>query len=172
MASILASLGINPGTFVLQILNFAILFVFLRIVAWPPLVKAMEQRRKGIDDQLGAARNEREEAVRLREQQNRELAEAKSQAQAIVERAQRAAAEESRQLLEEARAQAERMQKQVREEIARERDAAVATLRSEMADLVVEAAGRLLGARMDSAEDHRLADEFIAAAGREAGSAR
>lgn len=171
MGSILASLGLN-GTFWIQILNFIILLVFLRIFAWPPLVKAMEQRRKAIEDQLGAAQNEREEAVRMRDQQTRELADAKAQAQAILERAQRAAAEESRQLLEEARAQAERMQKQVREEIVRERDAAVAALRGEMADLVVEAAGRLLRARVDSAADRRLADEFIVAAGREAGGAR
>ncbi len=172
MGSILASLGIN-GTFVLEIVNFIILFIVLRLFAWPPLVKAMEQRRRGIEEQLFAAQNEREEAVRIREVQNRELGEARVQAREIVERAQRVASEEARQVVEEARAQAERLQKQVREEIARERDAAVATLRGEMGNLVVEVAGKLLRARVDSAEDRRLADEFIAAARSvEAGGAR
>lgn len=171
MGSILASLGLN-GTFWIEILNFVILFVFLRIFAWPPLVRAMEQRRKSVQEQLHAAQTEREEALRLREQQTRELAEAKTEAQVILDRAQRAAAEESRRLLEEARAAAERLQKQAQEEIGRERDAAVAALRGEMADLVVEAAGRLLRQRVDGDADRRLADEFILSAGREAGGVR
>ena len=164
MGSILSSLGIN-GTFLVQILDFVVLFAFLRVFAWPPLVRAMEQRRQGIQDQLTHAQNEREEAVRLRDEQNRRLAEAKGEAQALLERAQRAAAEESRQLLEEARAQGERLQRQVREEIARERDAAVAALRAEVADLVLAATAQLLGRRVDAAEDRRLVEEFILAAG-------
>lgn len=171
MGSILAALHID-GTLLAQVVDFIVLFVFLRIFAWPPLVKAMEQRRKHIEDQLTAAQQEREEAVRLRERQHQDLAEAKAQAQEIVERAQRAAAAESRQLLDEARGQAERMQKQMHDEIEREREAAVAALRSEVADLVLQAAGKLLRSRVDAPEDRRLVEDFIVTAGRaEAGGA-
>ncbi len=169
MASILQSLHID-GTLLIQAIDFILLFAFLRIFAWPPLVAAMEKRRAGIEEQLSAAENERQQAVALREQQQRDLEGAKAQAQAIVERAQKAAAEEARQLLEDARQQAERMRKQVRDEISRERDAAVGVLRNEVADLVLTATGKLLRTRLDAAQDRRLVEEFIATAGAEAGS--
>ena len=171
MGSILASLHID-GTLLVQVIDFILLFAFLRIFAWPPLVAAMEKRRAGIEQQLAAAEDERQEAVALRERQQRELDEAKAQAQVILERAQRAAGEEARQLLDEARVQAERMKKQVRDEIERERDAAVKTLRNEVADLVLAATGKLLRTRVDAAEDRRLVEEFITNAGAGAGSGR
>jgi len=167
MGSILASLQIN-GTLLVQLVDFIVLLIFLRIFAWPPLLRVMEARRQRIADELGAAETERQEAVRLREEQLRDLSAAKTQAQEIVERAQRAAAEQARELLEEAKSQAERLARQAREEIGRERDAAVAALRDEMADLVLAAAGKLLRARVDAPEDRRLVQEFIGAAAGEA----
>jgi len=58
---ILQSLGIN-GTFLAQIIDFLLLFVFLRIFAWPPLVRAMEARRQRVTEQLEAAERERQQA--------------------------------------------------------------------------------------------------------------
>jgi F-type H+-transporting ATPase subunit b len=173
MSSILSSLGLNFGTFLLEIINFVLLFLFLRIFAWPPLVQAMEKRRRAVADQLAAAETERQEAVRLREEQRQALEAARGQAQEIIERAQRAAAEQSREMLEDAKAQAERLSGQVRQEIGREREAAVAALRGEVADLVLLATGKLLRRRVDDAEDRRLVTEFIGAAdGADAGPGR
>ncbi len=164
MGSILGSLHIN-GTLLAEIVNFLLLLLFLRAYAWPPLVKAMEARRQRIQDQLTAAEDEREEAVRLREQEQKSLTEAREQAQAIVERAQRSAAEQARELLEQAQAQAERLQQQMKDDLARERDAAVVALRNEVADLVLEATGKVLRIRVDGAEDRRLVEGVLAAAG-------
>jgi F-type H+-transporting ATPase subunit b len=169
MGSILAALHIN-GTLLAQVVDFVLLLAFLRIFAWPPLVQAMEARRERIAADLAAAEDERQEAVRLREQQKADLDAAKAQAQEILERAQRAADEQARQIVHEARTQAERLQQQVREEIGREREAAVAALRAEVAELVLEAAGKLMRARLNAPEDRRLVEEFIATA--EAGSGR
>lgn len=164
MGGILKALDID-GTFIYQIIDFALLFVFLRLFVWPPLVKALEQRRERISRELVAAEEERKRAVAERDEQRRALEEARAEAQAVVERVQRAASDESRRLLEEAREQAERMQKRVQEEIGREREAAVAALRGEVADLVLQATAKLLRARVDDAQDRRLVEEFITTAG-------
>lgn len=171
MGSILQSLHIN-GTLGVQVVDFLVLLIFLRLAVWPRLLQAMEARRRTIADQLGAAEAERQQAVQLREQQQSDLAGARAQAQEIIERAERAAAEQSRQLLEDAKAQAERLGRQVREEIGREREAAVAALRAEMADLVLAATSKLLRARLDAAADRRLVEELIGAAGAETGAGR
>lgn len=164
---ILHSLGIN-GTLLAQILNFVLLFVFLRIVAWPPLVKAMEARRQRIEEQITAAEAERKEAERARLQREEALATARADAQAIIDRAERVAADQSKALLDEARAQAERIRTDAEEGIAREREAALAALRGEVADLALLAAGKVLGQRVGEPEDRRLVEEFITEVGRQA----
>jgi F-type H+-transporting ATPase subunit b len=163
MGGILQALDIN-GTFVAQIVDFALLFLFMRFFVWPPLARAMEQRRQKVRQALAEAEEERRKAEEERLAQVRALEEARAEAQAIVERAQRTAAEEARTLLEEARAQGERLQRQFREEMERERAAAVLALRNEVAELVLEATGKLLRARMDNAEDRRLVADLISAA--------
>ena len=172
VGAILAALHIND-TLLVQVVDFVLLLLFLRLVAWQPLLGAMEKRRRTIADQLSSAEGERQEAVRLREEQRRELEAARTEAQQILERAERAAAEQSRTMIEEAKEQAERLARQVREEIAREREAAVAALRGEVADLVLEATAKLLRKRVDEPEDRRLVMDFIgSAAGDGVGNAR
>ncbi len=163
MGGILQALNVN-GTFLAQIVDFVLLVLFMRFFVWPPLARAMEQRKQRVRQELADAEAERKRAEAEREAQARALEAARSEAQAIVERAQRTAAEEARSLLDEARAQGERLQRQVREEIAREREAAIAALRNEVAELVLEATGKLLRTRVDAAEDRRLVEDFIASA--------
>lgn len=169
MSGILQALDIN-GTFIFQVIDFVLLLVFLRIFVWPPLVKALEQRRQTVERELTAAEQERKLAVAERQEQLKALEEARAQAQAAVERAQRSAAEESKRLLGEAREQAERMQKRLAEEIEREREAAIASLRSEVASQVLAATDKLVRARVGANEDadRELVAEFIGDVGHKA----
>ncbi len=165
MSGILTALDIN-GTFVYQLIDFALLFVFLRIFVWPPLVKALQQRRQRIEEQIAAAQTERQEAERIREEREQTLAGARAEAQGIVERAERIAGEQARALVDQARAQAERIRAEAAAETARERDAALRSLRQEVADLALLAASRVLGHRVGADDDRRLAEEFVAEVGR------
>lgn len=165
MSGILQSLDFN-GTFVYQVIDFVLLFIFLRIFVWPPLVKALQKRREGIANDIAAAETERKEAERLRQEREEALAAARAEAQAIVERAERTAADEARTLVAEARAQAERIKAEVTAETARVKDGALRALRDEVADLALLAAGRVLGHEVGGDEDRLLAQEFVAEVGR------
>jgi F-type H+-transporting ATPase subunit b len=158
--SVLAGLGID-ATFIAQVINFIVLFVLLRWLVYPSLLKILAERRERVTRALAEAEAQREEAVRLKEQHLAELQGARAEAQAVIDRAQRVASEQARALLEEARAQAERQRQAVAEEIARERDAAIADLRNEVADLVIAATSKLVRARMNEAADKELVQELI-----------
>jgi F-type H+-transporting ATPase subunit b len=158
--SVLAGLGID-ATFIAQVINFIVLFVLLRWLVYPSLLKILAERRERVSRALAEAEAQREEAVRLKEQHLAELQGARAEAQAVIDRAQRVAGEQARALLEEARAQAERQRQAVAEEIARERDAAIADLRNEVADLVIAATSKLVRARMNEAADKELVQELI-----------
>jgi F-type H+-transporting ATPase subunit b len=166
VGSVLAGLGID-ATFVAQVINFIVLFILLRWLVYPSLLKILAERRERVAKALTDAESERQEAVRLKEQHLAELQGARAEAQAVIDRAQRVAQDQAKSLLEEARAQAERQRQSVAEEIARERDAAIAELRNEVADLVIAATSKLVRARMNEAADRELVQEFIGDLGQE-----
>ena len=52
----IADLGINAPVLVAQLVNFTVLLVVLRLVAWGPLMKMLDERRERIAESLSADR--------------------------------------------------------------------------------------------------------------------
>ena len=65
-------------------------------------------------------------------------------------------------ILAEARADAEKVTARAREEITAEKEKAMAELRAQVADLALEAAGKLVRTDMNAATQRRLVEEFLA----------
>ncbi len=51
----IADLGINLPVLVAQLVNFTVLLILLRMVAWGPLMKMLDERRERIAESLNAA---------------------------------------------------------------------------------------------------------------------
>ncbi|MEO8167665.1 MAG: F0F1 ATP synthase subunit B, partial [bacterium] len=64
-------------------------------------------------------------------------------------------------IIEKANTSARGMVEQAKEEIRRERDAALIQLRSEVADLAVTAAGKIIDANLDVNKHRQLVDNVI-----------
>ncbi|MHB8993271.1 MAG: F0F1 ATP synthase subunit B family protein, partial [Chloroflexota bacterium] len=62
---------------------------------------------------------------------------------------------------QEAQAEAEKIVAKARAQLDMERRQVVMELRREMADLVVSAAGRIIGQSLDERAQHRLVEEFL-----------
>lgn len=161
MNSVLQALGFD-GTFFAEIVNFLLLLLLLSWRAFPATRRTLADRRQKVEGALAQAEDEREEAVRLKEQHLAELRQARAEAQGILERAERTAAEQVRQVLEEAREQGERLKRQAEADIGRERDGAILALRREVGDLVVAATEKLVRRHVDESVDRQWIDEFLA----------
>ena len=83
------------------------------------------------------------------------------EAEAMVQRAAKTAEATSAEILAEAKASAEQITTRAREEISAEKDRALAEIRGEVADLALEAAGKLIGAEMDAPTQRRLVKQFL-----------
>ena len=71
-------------------------------------------------------------------------------------------AEDSRiEILAAARADAEQVTERARQEINAEKEQAIAELRGQVADLALEAAGKLIRQQMDAKTQRRLVEEFL-----------
>ena len=152
---------INPGLILWTLITFLILLVILRKAAWKPLLGALTAREEKIGTALQEAEDAQQEGRRLLEENRRQLALAEEQSQRVIREGREMGERLKAEILDKANASSRHMIDQAREEIRREKNAALGQLRAEVADLAVMAAGKLLDANLDNAASRRLVDAAI-----------
>lgn len=148
-------------TLVAQVLNFLILFALLKIFAFKPFMKMLDERREKIEGSIKSAEQDRNEAQALLEDYKKQLAQARLEAQAIVDKANKLASEERDAQILATKNEIERMRRQAQEEITREREQAVAQLKAEVVALSMAAAAKIVESNIDAAANEKLVGEFI-----------
>jgi len=154
-------LELNPGLIIWTIITFLIVLAILRGTAWKPLMQVLKDREEKIESSLEEAEKARLEAIRLLEENKRVLMEAETQSARIMREGRVMGEKLKAEILEKAQASSRQMVEQAKDEIRREKDAALVQLRSEVSDLAIAAAGKLLDANLDTAQQRRLVDQAI-----------
>ena len=154
--------GVDVFKLAFQVINFLLIlyllnrFVFRRVLGL--LDERQERIAKGLEDAESAARD-RELA---RAEREAALDEARKEAAAMIARATKIAEDSRAEIVAAARAEAEKVAARATEEITAEKQRAIAELRSQVADLALDAAGRLVKAEMNAPTQRRLVEEFLA----------
>jgi F-type H+-transporting ATPase subunit b len=154
-------LEINSGLILWTILTFVIVLLILRKAAWKPLLGALAAREESIRASLREAEDARAQAARLLEENKRQLAQVEEQSRRIIMEGRDMGDRLKGEILEKANATTRVMIEQAKEEIRREKDAALTQLRAEATDLVIAAAGKILDANLDTPKQRQLADAAI-----------
>ncbi len=144
-------------------LNLALLLGVLAYFARKPIADFFEGRRRRIQAELEAAKNQGAEAEARYAKWQRRLMDLESELAEIRETSRQRAAAEREQILADAAAGAERIRRDALETVDQELRRARAQLRREAADLAVELASEALRRQVNSADQERLLDEFVAA---------
>ncbi len=152
---------INPGLILWTILTFVVVLLILRRSAWKTLLGALTAREEKIRTSLEQAERAQQEAVRLLEENRKQLTLADEQSQRIIREGRDLGERLKGEILEKANSGAQHMIEQAKDEIAREREKALQQLRAEVADLAIGAAGKILDANLDSAKHRQLVDKAI-----------
>jgi len=155
-------LDVNLGLAVWTVVIFLIVLAVLWKFAYPKILGAVEARERYIEELVAAAERDRAEAQALLAQQRRELEEARRHAQALVADARRAAEDLRQEILQRAQEESRALLERARQEMRAERQALWEELRREAADLVVEAAERVLGRTVNRDDTLRLAEAALA----------
>lgn len=154
-------LDLNPGLIVWTIITFVAALAILTKFAWKPIVGALTKREEDIRASIEQAEKANAEAKRLLEENKRQLAMAEAQSQAAVREGREMGERVKAEIIEKANASSRQMIEQAKEEIRREKDAALLALRSEVADLAVTAAGKIIDANLDVNKHRALVDNVI-----------
>lgn len=150
------------GTILAQMLNFFILVWILARFAYKPLVSMMLERKERIAKDLADAQAARNEAEQFKADYAAQIANARQEAQQIVEKAVQQAEATTREQLAAAREQIEREKERARQDIVNERDRAMNNLRNEVISLSVAMATKVVAKDMDSETNTKLIEDAIA----------
>src|SRR3990170_2284679 len=158
----IGALGINFPGLIAQIINFGILLLLLRLVAYKPVMRMLDERRERIRESLATADRVREREAQAEREAQQALETARREGQALVAQAQQIAARIQEEARQQAQAEGEALLARARNEIQLERDSAIALLRREFGDLTIAAAEKVIGQSLDRNAHQRLIDAALA----------
>ncbi len=158
------ALGISVSGIISQLVNFILLLLILRAVAYKPILRMLDERSARIRESMERAEEIKAQAARTEEEFARRLAEARRESQEIVGQAEKVADRLRQEELDRTRREVEDIRVRAIEDITRERERAISDLRRQVADLAVLAASRAVGRSLDQTSHYRLIQEAMAEA--------
>lgn len=149
-------------TLIGQTITFIVFVWFCMKFVWPPIMNALNERKKKIADGLAAAERGAHEKELAQKKAAEVLHEAKQQAQDIINQAQKRASEIVEESKETARAEGERIITTAQAEIEQEVNRAREELRGQVATLAVAGAGKILKREIDAKANEDLLKDLVA----------
>jgi len=145
------------GLFFWQLLLFVALLLLLKKFAWKPILDAVNERETSIKDSLSAAAKARDEMQAVQADNKRILKEARAERDALLSEAKTASIQMINQAKEDAKAEADKIIAQAQEMIQNEKKAAVNDLKSQVAQLSIDIAEKVLQTELkDKATQQKL----------------
>jgi F-type H+-transporting ATPase subunit b len=154
--------SINPGLIIWTLVVFGILMVLLWRLAWPAILKSVEERERRIQKQLEDAERANALAQQLLEEHRKTIAAARAEAQEIMAKSKAVAQKERELLLAKAREEYEALLERARKDIDGEKEKAIVALRREAVELSIAAAAKVIEANLDTEANRRLVTEYLA----------
>ncbi|WP_425076450.1 F0F1 ATP synthase subunit B [Psychroserpens sp. S379A] len=134
----------SVGLFFWQLVLFIGLVLLLRKVAWKPILNAVEKREEGIQGALDAAEKAKLEMQNLQADNEKLLKEARAEREAMLKEARDIKNKMIEDAKEDAREEAGKLIAQAQASIETEKKAAIAELKSQVANLSIDIAEKVV----------------------------
>ncbi len=144
----------NPGLIFWTFLTFLILLFVLRATAWKPIIGALNEREKSIQEAIDRAEQAKAEAEKILAENKAVLAKAEREADRIIQESKVAAEKLRADITEKAKAESRKMIDDAKAEITVEKQRALIALRDEVADLAIKSAEMIIRHNLN-AEIHK-----------------
>jgi F-type H+-transporting ATPase subunit b len=151
------------GTFLVELLAFAILVYIFGKYLIPPINKAMTARQEAIRTQFAELDEAKSDARQAEADYKEQLNDAKHEAARIREEAREQGAQMVQDAREKAQVEHDRIIEHAHTQIEADRKAAFASLRRDVGSLATTLAGKIVGESMDDDERQgRVVERFLA----------
>jgi len=150
------------ATLIGQAIAFFLFVVFCMKYVWPPILQALEERKKKIADGLAAGEHGQREQERAEERAKELLREAKEQAGEIITRADKRASDIIDEAKDDAKVEGQRLLTAARAEIDQEVNRVKEGLRGEVVSIALAGAGKVLEREVNEATHAELLNKLAA----------
>lgn len=157
----MGELGINGWNFAVQAIAFLIFVFLLWKFAVGPIVKVLDQRQDKISESLMAAERMQQELRESAAKNEEVMAQARREAQDLLNSARQNADQIVARANEQAAASADEFLNRAQETLRQETAQARQELRQEVADLAVNAAGKILRKEIKADDQRQLIEQTL-----------
>jgi len=152
---------VNVVLFWATLVLFGLFALVLGKFGWGPLLKVIEEREKSVQASVEGAEKARAEAEALLAKHHELMREATREREEIVKRAIAEAEQMKADLSARAKSEADQMIQRAKDQIELEKSRAILELRSQVGELAVEAAARIVKSSLTPEVQKKLVDDFI-----------
>ena len=152
---------VNPGLMIWVVVTFIVLLFVLKKVAWKPILSALENREAAIRESLEKAEKAPEEAKKVLEENKANIQRAEEESKKIINQSREYAEKLKEQMLLDGKEQAKKIVEDAAAEIERKKDSAFEQLKTQVAEIAIQAAEKIMNANLDSEAQKRIANKFI-----------
>lgn len=150
------------GLFIWQVVIFVGLIFLLKKFAWKPILDAVNEREQGIKNALESAENARNEMQNLQADNQRILQEARAERDAMLKDAREMKEKMVADAKSEAQEQGQKMIDQAKAAIESEKNAAMADLKAQVANLSLSIAEKVLKDELSNKESQtKLVEKML-----------
>ncbi len=147
--------NIQLGEVFVQLIAFVIVFWTLKLLAWKPILKALDDRRNKIKSDLDQIESAKKEIEKLKAEYQTHLQKIEDSARGKLQEAVEEGRKIAKQIQDSARAESQATFEKAKENLDLEVAKARLVLRKEIADLAINASERILKEKMsDSKQQH------------------
>ncbi|MFC6260390.1 F0F1 ATP synthase subunit B [Levilactobacillus fujinensis] len=155
------------GDSLFYILSFVLLMWIIKIFAWGPVTKMMQDRADKISNDIDSAEKSRTDAASLVEKRQAALSNSRSEAQTIVSDAKSNGQQQRDQIVTQAQADVQTMKQNAQKDIEQERQDALSDARNDVADLSIEIASKIIQRELKADDQKALIDSYIEGLGKQ-----
>jgi F-type H+-transporting ATPase subunit b len=154
-------LKLDLGLAIWTAITFLVMVVILAKLAFKPIAEALDRRSQTIKQSLDDAEKSRAEAKKLMEDYQKQIAEARTEANKLLEEARVLGDKVRKEVVDKANTEASAAVQRAQEEIERQKEKGVQELKDTVANLSVQIASRVLEKEVNEATHRQLVENLI-----------
>ena len=151
----------DPGLAIWTIFTFLVLVALLSKFAWKPLMLMLDTRQESIKKSLADADTAKRELERLQEESSHIIRKARVEAESILSKSSSDAEKLREEMKVKAKAEADAIVKESQRQIEIETGRALRQIRSEVADLSIAIASKVIQRNVSKEDNSRLIEDTL-----------
>ena len=145
----------------IYVLNVIILFVILRLLIYKPVLKFIKKRENGFADKVDELDMREKELDRRKVEYQQMMDEASNEAASIITKSNEMARDHAREILDNAKEHARDLTLRAKKEIDAEKVQARLDMKTEIADMAVQIAEKVLEREVSLDDNRKIIDDFF-----------